>query len=198
MLLPLAGLWRYRLYTYRWVSLFVWLYAAEGLVRMGAEPGIGRWLAVGEAGLGVLIFVGCSMQVRQRLRSSQDGLSHADALPSPCARCWAPRAPCRRMGSPATRPTGANATRAAPSLAARPATTEGGAHSPALHRMACAHRAARRQYRPGGRLDARRHRGTQLVLSLQRLRELRRVDADNLSLTAEAGCVLADLQAAAA
>ena len=40
--------------------------------------------------------------------------------------------------------------------------------------------------------------GTQLVLSLQRLRELRRVDADNLSLTAEAGCVLADLQAAAA
>ncbi|MEO3692365.1 FAD-binding oxidoreductase [Roseateles paludis] len=40
--------------------------------------------------------------------------------------------------------------------------------------------------------------GTQLVLSLQRLRELRAIDADNLSLTAEAGCVLADLQAAAA
>mgnify|MGYP000844664137 CR=1 FL=1 len=71
LLLPLAGLWRYRLYTYRWVSLFVWLYAAEGLVRMGAEPGIGRWLAVGEAGLSVLIFVGCSMQVRQRLRAAK-------------------------------------------------------------------------------------------------------------------------------
>ena len=69
--LALPGVLRRRLYTYRWVSLFVWLYAAEGLVRMGAEPGIGRWLAVGEAGLSVLIFVGCSMQVRQRLRAAK-------------------------------------------------------------------------------------------------------------------------------
>lgn len=71
LLLPLPGLWRYRLYTYRWLSLFVWLYATEGLVRMGAEPGIGRWLAVGEVVLSVLIFVGCTMQVRQRLGAAK-------------------------------------------------------------------------------------------------------------------------------
>ena len=52
--LPLAGLWRYRLYTYRWVSLFVWLYAAEGLVRMVPSPASAAgW--PGEAGLSVLI-----------------------------------------------------------------------------------------------------------------------------------------------
>lgn len=40
--------------------------------------------------------------------------------------------------------------------------------------------------------------GQQLVLSLRRLNRVRALSRDNLSLTAEAGCVLADLQAAAA
>ena len=39
--------------------------------------------------------------------------------------------------------------------------------------------------------------GHQLVLSLARLKRVRGIDAANLSLTAEAGCVLADVQAAA-
>ena len=30
---PLAGLLRNRMYTYRWVSLLVWLYFTEGVVR---------------------------------------------------------------------------------------------------------------------------------------------------------------------
>lgn len=71
LLLPVPGLWRYRLYTFRWVSLFVWLYATEGLVRMGAEPGQGRWLAVGEVLLSVLIFIACTMHVRQRLGAAK-------------------------------------------------------------------------------------------------------------------------------
>ena len=37
-----------------------------------------------------------------------------------------------------------------------------------------------------------------IILSLERLNRIRRVDADNFTLTAEAGCLLSDLQAAAA
>ncbi len=40
--------------------------------------------------------------------------------------------------------------------------------------------------------------GQQLVLSLQRLRRIRAIDPANLTLTAEAGCLLAEVQAAAA
>ncbi|MCK8516857.1 FAD-binding oxidoreductase [Methylonatrum kenyense] len=39
--------------------------------------------------------------------------------------------------------------------------------------------------------------GTQVILSLRRMNRIRDIDADNGTLTAEAGCVLADLQAAA-
>ena len=31
--IPLAGLLKNRMYTYRWVSLFIWLYFTEGVVR---------------------------------------------------------------------------------------------------------------------------------------------------------------------
>ena len=40
--------------------------------------------------------------------------------------------------------------------------------------------------------------GTQVLLSLQRLNRVRDIDAANLTLTAEAGCVLQAVQAAAA
>ena len=40
--------------------------------------------------------------------------------------------------------------------------------------------------------------GTQILLSLERLRQIREVDKLNYSITVEAGCVLADVQAAAA
>jgi len=71
LLLPLAGLWRYRLYTFRWLSLLVWLYCGEGLVRATSERGIGAWLAWGEVALSVLVFIACSLQVRQRLRAAK-------------------------------------------------------------------------------------------------------------------------------
>ena len=41
LLLPLPGLLRLRLYTYRWLSLGVWLYVAEGAMRAGSERGFG-------------------------------------------------------------------------------------------------------------------------------------------------------------
>ena len=40
--------------------------------------------------------------------------------------------------------------------------------------------------------------GSQVVLSMARMRRVRRVDADNYTMVAEAGCVLADVQTAAA
>ncbi|MFT7724253.1 MAG: DUF2069 domain-containing protein [Roseateles sp.] len=66
-----VGLWRYRLYTYRWVALFIWLYVLEGLVRGTSEAGPGRWLALGEVALGVLAFTACTAQIRQRLAAAK-------------------------------------------------------------------------------------------------------------------------------
>lgn len=74
--LPLAGLLRYRLYTYRWVSLLVWLYFAEGVVRATTETGISQGLACVEIVLSLLLFTACAMHVRARLRQ-------APARPSP-------------------------------------------------------------------------------------------------------------------
>ena len=70
LILPLAGLIRMRLYTYRWLSLLVWLYVAEGLVRATSERGRGALLATLEVGLAVAIFVACAAHVRARLRNA--------------------------------------------------------------------------------------------------------------------------------
>ena len=71
LLLPMAGLWRYRLYTFRWLSLMIWLYFAEGAIRATSERGIAMWLGSLEVLLSVLIFVACAMQVRQRLAAAK-------------------------------------------------------------------------------------------------------------------------------
>lgn len=65
------GLWRYRLYTFRWVALFVWLYVLEGLVRATSEGGLGQWLAVAEVLLSVIVFTACTAQIRQRLAAAK-------------------------------------------------------------------------------------------------------------------------------
>lgn len=65
------GLWRYRLYTYRWVALVIWLYVLEGLVRATSEGGLGQWLAVAEVGLAVVAFTACTAQIRQRLAAAK-------------------------------------------------------------------------------------------------------------------------------
>jgi len=68
--LPIAGLAKYRLYTYRWVSLLVWLYVAEGALRAASDVGLGAALAVVELVLCALLFVACAAHVRHRLRSN--------------------------------------------------------------------------------------------------------------------------------
>ncbi len=71
LLLPMAGLWRYRLYTFRWLSLVVWLYFLEGAVRATSEAGTGRLLAVVEVLLSLVVFAACALQVRQRLGAAR-------------------------------------------------------------------------------------------------------------------------------
>lgn len=68
LLLPLAGLLKNRMYTYRWVSLLVWLYFTEGVVRAFSDVGPGRWLAGLEILLCLVLFVACAAHVRWRLR----------------------------------------------------------------------------------------------------------------------------------
>jgi uncharacterized membrane protein len=69
--LPLAGLMRHRMYTYRWVSLMVWLYFTEGVVRAWSDRGLSAQLALLEAILCVALFVACVMHVRIRLRKAK-------------------------------------------------------------------------------------------------------------------------------
>ena len=66
---PLAGLLKNRMYTYRWVSLLVWLYFTEGVVRAWGDPAPSSWLAMVEIVLCVLLFAACAMHVRLRLRN---------------------------------------------------------------------------------------------------------------------------------
>jgi uncharacterized membrane protein len=66
--LATAGLLKQRMYTYRWLSLLVWLYFTEGVVRATSERGIVVVLALAEVGLCLLLFASCVMHVRWRLR----------------------------------------------------------------------------------------------------------------------------------
>lgn len=67
---PLVGLFRMRLYTYRWMSLLVWLYVAEGSVRAASERGMGAVLATLEVALAIALFLVCAAHVRARLRNA--------------------------------------------------------------------------------------------------------------------------------
>ena len=54
-----------RLYTYKWMSLVVWLYFTEGVVRGWSDKGLSSQLAWGEAVLCVLLFVTLVIRIRQ-------------------------------------------------------------------------------------------------------------------------------------
>ncbi|MDC8785146.1 DUF2069 domain-containing protein [Roseateles koreensis] len=71
LLIPMLGLWRYRIYTFRWLSLMIWLYFAEGAVRATSEQGPAVWLATAEVLLSVLIFIACALHVRLRLAAAK-------------------------------------------------------------------------------------------------------------------------------
>jgi uncharacterized membrane protein len=72
LLLPLPGLWRHRMSTYRWLSLLVWFYFAEGMVRATSDRvPLSVALAVVEVILSLMLFAACALHVRTRLRSAR-------------------------------------------------------------------------------------------------------------------------------
>jgi uncharacterized membrane protein len=71
--LPLAGLLKRRLYTYRWLSLMIWLYFIEGVVRATSDRGLSAALAALEVALCLLVFAACAIHVRARLRGATRG-----------------------------------------------------------------------------------------------------------------------------
>ncbi|MEJ6022626.1 DUF2069 domain-containing protein [Ramlibacter sp. PS4R-6] len=73
--IPLAGLLRRRMYTYRWLSLLVWLYFAEGVVRAWSETGISALLALLEIALTLVLFTACALHVRLRLKSRHEPIA---------------------------------------------------------------------------------------------------------------------------
>jgi uncharacterized membrane protein len=68
---PLAGLLKNRMYTYRWVSLLVWVYFTEGVVRAAGDGGLSARLAMVEVLLCLLLFVACAVHVRWRLKHAK-------------------------------------------------------------------------------------------------------------------------------
>lgn len=78
--LPLAfaviGLLKRRMYTYRWLSLLIWLYFTEGVVRAWGDPAPSRWLALGEVALCIVLFVACTAHVRLRQKAFKAAILH--------------------------------------------------------------------------------------------------------------------------
>lgn len=73
--IPLAGIMKNRMYTYRWVSLLVWLYFTEGVVRAWSDRTPGNYLAFIEVLLCLTLFVACAMHVRVRLKNASTASS---------------------------------------------------------------------------------------------------------------------------
>ena len=71
--IPLAGLLKNRMYTYRWLSLLIWLYFTEGTVRAYSDPWPSQLWAGVEVLLCLTLFAACALHVRWRFR-------HAAAL----------------------------------------------------------------------------------------------------------------------
>ena len=73
---PLAGLLKNRMYTYRWVSLLVWLYFIEGVVRAWGDKGWSAGLAGAQTFLCISLFAACALHVRWRFQ-----MAKANTLP---------------------------------------------------------------------------------------------------------------------
>lgn len=71
LLLPLPGLLRLRMFTYRWTALFVWLYFVEGVVRATSDRAPSSWYALAEVVLTVALFAACTAHIRLRQRQAR-------------------------------------------------------------------------------------------------------------------------------
>ena len=71
LVLAVPGLFNWRLYTFRWLSLVLWLYVTEGAVRAASDRGLGAPLALLEVVLCLLLFAACAAHVRWRLTAAK-------------------------------------------------------------------------------------------------------------------------------
>lgn len=67
----LPGLLRFRLHTYRWLALLLWLYFTEGVVRAFSEAPPASVLAGLEVLLSLALFAACTAHVRLRLKATR-------------------------------------------------------------------------------------------------------------------------------
>jgi len=64
LLAPLFGILHGKLYTYRWSTLLIWPYFAEGVMRAMTEPAPSKWLATAEIVLSLTFFVAAALYAR--------------------------------------------------------------------------------------------------------------------------------------
>jgi uncharacterized membrane protein len=75
--LPLAGVLKHRMYTFRWLSLVVWFYFTEGVVRAYSDPIPSSYLAGIEILLCLVLFSACTLHVKLRQRMAQHASTNA-------------------------------------------------------------------------------------------------------------------------
>ena len=71
LVLAVPGVLRHRMGTHRWLSLLVWFYVLEGLVRATSEGGLSQGLAALEVVLALVLFGASSVHIRWRLRQAR-------------------------------------------------------------------------------------------------------------------------------
>lgn len=79
--LPLSGLLKHRMYTYRWLSMLVWLYFTEGIVRATTESGLSAGLAWGQVVLCLSLFIACALHVKLRFKAVRAQQAHTQNQP---------------------------------------------------------------------------------------------------------------------
>jgi len=67
LLLALPGVWRGKVYTYKWLTLFVWFYFAYGVTAAYSDALV-RIPALIVTALSLSLFVGCIAAIKQRRR----------------------------------------------------------------------------------------------------------------------------------
>jgi len=77
----LTGLLKNRMYTYRWLSLLIWLYFTEGVVRAWSDAAPSNYFALAEVLLCVVLFAACALHVRLRLKHAKNSAPQAQTPP---------------------------------------------------------------------------------------------------------------------
>jgi uncharacterized membrane protein len=71
LLIPLFGILRGRVYTYRWASMLIIFYFGEGLVRAYSDYGLSAKLALAEIVLCAVFFAGSVSFIRATVRQDR-------------------------------------------------------------------------------------------------------------------------------